>query len=161
MFRLDLWGAEKNEIISYIIYFDLIVFIHPAYSRSFSLPNLPNFMLSFFLKKKRQNQKGFLSTLKKTWSSFCSGQLFLATRPIMVATFIKPLPSRLRDLCGRGWQTDCKSQSWRWLQGNIVFQTQQDWCACEPTETDSMHRTAQVQTTQNPSDNKDKWTQSH
>lgn len=52
--------------------------------------------------------------------------------------FIKPLPSRLKDLCRRGnrW---LKARGDGWLQRSSVFHEQQIWCTCKLTETVAVH----------------------
>lgn len=51
--------------------------------------------------------------------------------------FIKPLPSRLRDLCRRGIQQIVRPRSGGWLQGNNSLYTQQSWYT---RSHDSTHR---------------------
>lgn len=64
---------------------------------------------------------------------FSKCRSLVAPSPKWVA-FIKSIPLRLRDLCGRG--SSCGGQSW-WMapRKNSVFQTQRDWCTRELTGT--------------------------
>lgn len=49
--------------------------------------------------------------------------------------FIKPLPSWLRNLYGKGSKKMVRTRGGRWFQGSSFFSRQQDCHACDLTET--------------------------
>lgn len=74
--------------------------------------------------------------------------------------FIKPFPSRIRYPCRRGSRKIARVRSNGQLNGNSVFQIQEDWCTCELTGTVvALAGPAYIQARQGPSTERRKWTQ--
>lgn len=75
--------------------------------------------------------------------------------------FIKPFPSRFRDLCKRWDRKTRVTRGDGWLQENSICQPQQNCHADGLAETGTAcTRPPQVQARQNPSMQRGKWTQS-
>lgn len=67
---------------------------------------------------------------------------------------------KVQGLCGRGGRTIARARDGGWRQENNIIQTQQDCYTWELTETMTAHtEPTQVQAWQNPSTEKERWTQ--